>query len=135
MSADEIKHLSQWKAYDAVPVVVQWDCEAQAAHTDELELPSLLVRTNYEMDIDLRRPIREQVVTGESRACGHVAKDERAPMLELLQMIQAYHEAGVETGKDRTSSSSSRYYQCRRFPTDMEVTIDKNPGEALLCLR
>ena len=135
LHSDALKHSAQWKAWSKCPVSVSWECECLVIESDG-DLPNLFVCTKYQTEIDLRRPISEEIQAGEIRGCGHKDLDEKRLMRNLLREAERTHDTEAREGRDTTEPQSPlrNYHQCPRCPTDMEASVKKKPGEVFAML-
>ena len=88
-----------------------------------LAFPSLLLKTAYMTEIDLRRPVRDQVTISDIKVCNHSTAGEQDQMTEALQEVNFPGRASTATT-----------YSCAACPADMHFYAEKQSGEVFATL-
>ena len=79
----------------------------------------LLLKTSYSFEVDLRRPIGEQVKDSSAAACQHKTDDQHKIIAQAIK----HPEKFLESENVRT------LWTCSHCPTDMLVEVSEIPGE------
>ena len=84
--------------------------------------PRLMVRTEYQMEVDLEQSVRAQVEGAELMGCGHQKSLEQDAITNTVTNV---------TGDIPQTIHLTTLHQCRYCPTDMEITVRRVPEEYL----
>ena len=82
----------------------------------------LIVRTRYQIEVDLEQSIRAQIEGAKLMGCGHQSSLEQNAIVTTVDKVVFSVPQVVHL---------TTCYSCRTCPTDLEITVRRIPGEFL----
>ena len=116
------------KAYKVTMVSTTFNCEGRVHVPKRSPLtsvggePRLMMRTKYQMEVDLEQSIRAQVEGAELMGCGHQKSLEQDAITNTVNNVM---------GDIPQTIHLTTLHKCRYCPTDMEITVRRMPEEYL----
>ena len=127
LSVKELNLEQSWEAFGIGRISVNLTSEARAVIAAP-GIPCLVLKTTQKAEIDLRRPIDNQIESSKIVGCNHETTSERRHIAAALE------EVAVFTASQETVESS-REYRCAGCPTDMRVLASKHGKEVFARLQ
>ncbi len=84
----------------------------------------LLLKTEYNIEVDLRRPLNDQVMASRVGSCQHDAYGQQRFVVTSINKFET----------DQQSDQSRALRCCPHCPTDMLVQVSKIPGEVFVTI-
>ena len=119
LAINELKRALHWEAFSCCRLRVNLDTEAALIHRDESLY--LFLKGTYTVDIDLRRPLQEQVKSSGVRGCTHDLTYVRARIESVLIAVD------YERGEDERQLRF--VVRCASCPSDIVIDALKPRGE------